>query len=76
MCPYTICIGEKNEKNTHFITIPYKFIENDKIEEGTFSNSTNISLYPFDYHLEKNCVDFFRKLEYSQTHNCWPLVGE
>ena len=32
MCPYTFAVGEKY---TYFISTHYKFIENDKIEEGT-----------------------------------------
>ena len=44
MCPYTIAIGEKY---TYFISIPYKFIENDEIEDGTLLNAINNSLVPF-----------------------------
>ena len=33
MIPYTFAVGEKY---TYFLSSHYKFIENDKIEEGTF----------------------------------------
>ena len=49
MIPYIFAIGEKI---TYFISTHYKFIENDKIVEGTFLNTTNDNLDPFDYHLE------------------------
>ena len=38
--PHTIAIGEKY---THFISIHYKFIENDKIEDGNLLKATNNS---------------------------------
>ena len=68
---YAIIIGEKY---TYFIAHHYKFIENDKIEEGTLLNSTNG--YPYDYHLDKCGVDSFKKLERSLIHTFWPCVGE
>ena len=49
MCPYAFIFGEKN---TYFISHRYKFIENDKIEEGTLLNAANGSLDPFDYYVE------------------------
>ena len=73
MCPYTIAI---REIYTYFISSHYKFIENDKIEEGTFSNATNSSLDPFNYHLGKCGVDFFKTLEHTQIHTCWPGFEE
>ena len=61
------------EKNlTYFIDNHYKFIENDKIEEGTLLNATNDNLDPFLYHLGKRGVDSFRKLERSQIHTFYP----
>ena len=33
MIPYTFAVGENY---TYFLSSHYKFIENDKIEEGTF----------------------------------------
>ena len=39
MVPYAIIIGEKF---TFFIAHHYNFIENDKIEEGTLVNATNM----------------------------------
>ena len=50
MSPYAIMIGEKY---TYFISYNYKFIENDKNEEGTLLNATNNNLDPFHYHLGK-----------------------
>ena len=71
MVPYAIIIGEKY---TYFIAHHYKFIENDKIEEGTLLNSTNG--YPYDYHFDKCGVDSFKNLERSLIHTFWPGVGE
>ena len=42
MCPYAIMVGETY---TYFIAHHYKFIENDKIEEGTLLNATNNSFF-------------------------------
>ena len=58
--------------NTYFKAHHYKFIENDKIEEGTLLNSLN----PFDYHVDRCGVDSFIKLEHSLIHTCWPGHGE
>ena len=44
MCPYAIMAGEKY---TFFIDHHYKFIGNDKIEEGTLLNTTNNNIDPF-----------------------------
>ena len=38
MVPYTFAIGEKY---TYFMSTDYKFIENNKIEEGALLNATN-----------------------------------
>ena len=65
MVTYAIAIGGKY---TYFIYHRYKLIENDKIEEGTLLNTTNGSLDPFDYHLEKCGVDSFKKLEHILIH--------
>ena len=73
MVPYPIMIGERY---TYFLYHRYKFIENDEIEEDTLLNATNISLDPYDYHLEKCGIDSFRKLERSLIHTCWPGHGE
>ena len=73
MVPYTIIIGEKY---TYFLYHRYKFIENDKIEEGTLLNATNDSSDPYEYHVEKCGVDSFRKLERSPIHTFCPGVGE
>ena len=71
MVPYAIIIGENY---TYFIAHHYKFIENDKIEEGTLINSTNG--YPYDYHLDKCGVDSFKQLERSLIHTFWPGIGD
>ena len=73
MTPCAIMIGERY---TYFLYHRYKFIENDKIEEGTLLNATNGSLDPFDYHLEKCGIDSFKKLEHSPIHTFWPGHGE
>ena len=73
MVPYAIMIGEKF---TYFLHHRYKFIGNDKIEEGTLLNATNNNLDPFLYHLAKCGVDSFKNLEHSLIHTCWPGHGE
>ena len=73
MIPHAIMIGERY---TYFLYHRYKFIENDKIEEGTLLNATNESLNIFDYHLEKCGIDSFKKLERSLIHTFWPGYGE
>ena len=69
MIPYAFTI---REKYTYFIYHRYKLFENDKIEEGTLLNGADCSLDPYDYHVEKCCVDSFKKLEHSLIHTCWP----
>ena len=69
MVPYAYAIGEKY---TYFIYHRYKFIENDKIEEGTLLNSSNGSLDPYDYHLENCCKDAFYTTEANRVHSSWP----
>ena len=69
MIPYTFAVGEKY---TYFISTHYKFIENDKMEQGTLLNATNDSLDPFDYHLEKCGIYSFKTLECSQIHTFYP----
>ena len=73
MVSYAIILGEKY---TSFLYHRYKFLENDKIEGGILLNTTNGSLDPFDYHLEKCGVDSFKKLERSLIHTFWPGHGE
>ena len=58
MCPYGFMVGEKY---TYLISNHYKFIENNKKEEGTLLNATNNSLDPFDYHLGNCGKDVFKK---------------
>ena len=65
MCPYTFAIGEKY---TYFLSIRYKFIEHDKIEQGTSLNATNNSFDPFVYHLGKCGVVSSKTLERNQFH--------
>ena len=69
MIPNAIMIGERY---TYFLYHRYKFIENDKMEEGTLLYATNESLDPFDYHLEKCGIDSFKKLEHCLIHTFWP----
>ena len=56
---YTFAVGEKY---TYFISTHYKFIEKDKIVEGTLLNPSIDSLDPYDYHLSRNGLDCFKKL--------------
>ena len=62
---YAIILGEKN---TYFLYHRYEIIENDKIEDGILLNTTNGSLDPLDYHLEKCGVDSFKRLKRSLIH--------
>ena len=73
MIPYAIMMGERY---TYFLYYRYKFIENDKIEEGTLLNATNTSLDPYDYHLEKCGIESFKKLERILIHSFWSGHGE
>ena len=73
MIPHVIMIGERY---TYFLYHRYKFIGNDKIEEGTLLKATNDSLDPYEYHLEKCGIDSFKKIERSLIHTLWPGHGE
>ena len=73
MTPYAIMVGDRY---TYFLYHRYKFIENDKIEEGTLLNRTDNSLDPYDYHVEKCGIDSFKKLERNLIHTFWPGHGE
>ena len=66
MIPYTFAIGENY---TNFVSTHNKFIENDKIEEGTLLDTTNGNLDPFDYHLGKCGENPFKTLEHTQIHS-------
>ena len=59
MTPYVFAVGSRY---TNFISTHYKFIENDKIEEGTLLISSDDSLNPYDYHFSKNGLDCLKKL--------------
>ena len=70
LTPYVFAVGLRC---TYFKSTHYKFIENDKIQEGMLLNSSNDSLDPYDYHLSKNGMDCFKKLlEVIRIHNSWP----
>ena len=73
MTPNAIMIGERY---TYFLYHRYKFIENDKIEEGTLLSATNTSLDPYVYHLEKCGIDSFKFLERNLIHTFSPGHGE
>ena len=73
MIPYTFAVGEKY---TNFLSSHYKFIQNEKIEDGTLLNASINSLDPYDYHVEKSGEEVFKKLEHTQIHTCWPGFGE
>ena len=67
--PYTFAVGEKL---TYFISTPYKFIENDKTQEGMLLNSSNDSLDPYDYDLSKYGLDCFKKFsDCNRIHSSW-----
>ena len=69
MVPYTFAVGKKY---TYFISEHFKFIENDKIEEGTLLNSSDGCMDPYDYHLTKKGMQCFTKiLECNRIHSFW-----
>ena len=57
MVPYAVIIGEKY---TYSLYNRYKFIENDKIQQGTLLNTIDGSLDPYDYHVEKCGIVVFK----------------
>ena len=69
MVPYAIIFGEKY---TYFIAQYYKFIENNKIEEGTLLNTPDL----IDYHVEKRSINDFKNLERNLIHVYRPGLGE
>ena len=70
MTPYAF--AEASEYS-YSISTHYNLIENDRVEEGTLLNSSNDSLDPYDYHLEKSGPDAFKKLlECNRIHSSWP----
>ena len=73
MIPYAFAVWEKY---TYFLSSHYKFIEIDKIEDGTFLNATNNSLDRYDYHVEKCGKHAFKKLKHIQIQTGWPGFGE
>ena len=73
MTPNTFAVGEKY---TYSLYDRYKFIENDKIEEGSLLNTTNGSFDPYDYHLEKCGIDSCKKLERNLIHSFWHGHGD
>ena len=73
MIPYAIMIGEKH---TYFLYHHYKFIEDDKVLEGTLLNASRSSLDPYDYYIGRCGVDSFKKLDHSLIHTLWPDHGE
>ena len=68
MIPFVIAVGERY---TYFLYNRYRFIGNDKIEEGTLLNTTDYSIDPFDYHVEKCGGNSFKKIEFSLIHSYW-----
>ena len=80
---YISLMGNKNtfyvfvvgSQYSYFIWTHYKFIENDKIVEGTLINSSNDGLDPYDYHLSKNGLVCFKKLlECNRIHSSCPRM--
>ena len=69
MIPYTFAVGDKY---TYFLSSHYKFIENDKIDEGILLNATTDKLDPFLYHHGKCGVDSFETIEHSQIQTFYP----
>ena len=73
MIPHANMIAEKH---TYFLYHHYKFIEYDKILEGTLLNASRSSLDPYDYHIGRCGADSFKKLDHSLIHTLWPDHGE
>ena len=69
---YVFVVGSRY---SYFIWTYSKFIENDKIVEGTLINSSNDSLDPYDYHLSKNGLVCSKNLlECNRIHSSWPRM--
>ena len=66
MIPITIAVGQKY---SFFKAGHYKFIGNDKIEEGVLLNSTNDSVDPYDYHMLKWEGSAFKTMECNHFHS-------
>ena len=58
MIPYTFAVGENYK---YFLSSHYKFIQMERIEEGTLLNPSDNSLDPYDYHVEKCGEAAFKK---------------
>ena len=73
MIPHAIMIGERY---TYFLYHRYKFIENDKILEGSLLNASHSSQDSYDYHIERCGIDSFKKIDHSLIHTFWSGHGE
>ena len=68
--PHSFAVGEKF---TYFKSTHYKFIENEKIDDGTLLNLSSNSFDPFYYHVSKNGLNCFKKLlDCNRNHSPWP----
>ena len=67
---YSIAVGAKN---IYFLTPHFKFIEKEMIDDNEMMKSSENSVNPFHYHLEKCSLDCFKKLlEHNQIHSSQP----
>ena len=60
------------EKYTFFVSDHYRFIENERIEEGFLIDSTYDRIDPFDYHKLKCGEDIFETKQCNQIHSLYP----
>ena len=60
MVSFPIAVGGKY---IYFLDNSWKFIETNKIEEGSLLNRTNNSIDPFEYHIERCGLNSFLKKE-------------
>ena len=64
------------EKDTYFITDHYKFIENNKYDDGTSLKSTNDSFDPFGCHMLKCGKNAVQESRYEQIYTYYTKTNE
>ena len=69
LTPYIIAIAVKN---IYFLTLHFKFIKRDKINENELLNANEISVDPFDYHVTKCGIDSFQDIHIHKIHSNYP----
>ena len=74
MCPCTIAVGEEYKK---FISNPYKFIEINKINQGTLLKTLDGNLDPHYYPLEKSTRNSLKNMmDCNKIQSCRPPIEQ